>query len=156
MTTILVTISLLLHGITFLFLLTRQQQQTNYQNEMETMKNEMEDLLITYITELKEENERLVMELKKRNHSNENQKMVELKSENMKEFEVSVSKSKKEDTHYETYSPPSVEDEEQSFYEQSDTAKVLGLAAQGLSAKEIAEKLKLGKGEVELMLKFYR
>ncbi|MFC0472029.1 DUF6115 domain-containing protein [Halalkalibacter kiskunsagensis] len=45
---------------------------------------------------------------------------------------------------------------EEDIYEQSDTAKVLSLSKKGLNAEEIAKRLHLGKGEVELMLKFYR
>jgi hypothetical protein len=42
------------------------------------------------------------------------------------------------------------------IYQQSDTAKVIALSNQGLDKGQIVKKLGLGKGEVELMLKFYR
>ncbi|WP_412734111.1 DUF6115 domain-containing protein, partial [Halalkalibacterium halodurans] len=34
-------------------------------------------------------------------------------------------------------------------------SRVISLAKQGLSVEEIAKKLNMGKGEVELLLKFY-
>ncbi len=42
------------------------------------------------------------------------------------------------------------------IYQQSDTAKVIALSKKGLDKGQIVKKLGLGKGEVELMLKFYR
>ncbi|GAE36055.1 hypothetical protein JCM9157_3200 [Halalkalibacter akibai JCM 9157] len=179
MPTLLATISLLLHGITFLWIMTLlQKQSANHNQDLPKIKNEIEDLLIAYTAEMKEQNEKLIVELERRNEKSikevrlqqqkDRLKSVENKNDSeqeqhkqINEEEVAdrtVSKpSARKSTNYEEYQPPEIESEDiQAGYEQSDTAKVIALSKQGESLENIAKKLGLGKGEVELMLKFYR
>ncbi|MDT8859000.1 hypothetical protein N0O92_02070 [Alkalihalobacillus sp. MEB130] len=169
MTTLLVTISLLLHAFTFLWIITLMKRQQHVQplstkeNE-DKLKSEIEDLLVSYTVEMKEENERLVKQLKQLKATPEKKSQGTSSEENpspkqsLKESERVKQVPTRESITYDDYSPPLIEEDqmESDMYEQSDTAKVLALAKQGLHAEEIAKKLSLGKGEVELMLKFYR
>ncbi len=164
----LMIISLLLHGVTFLWILTlmqRLQQPDASKAEIEQMKNEMEDLLISYTAEMKEENERLLRQLELRNRVDKGSERVPSQEQQSMEAEarverVKVKQGKQEQAkqeRYEEYTPPFIDElKEDIYYEQSDTAKVLALAEQGLSVEQIAKKLNIGKGEVELLLKFYR
>ncbi|WP_227935834.1 DUF6115 domain-containing protein [Alkalihalobacillus deserti] len=178
MTTLLVTISLLLHGVTFLWIMTLlQKQQPNQATDIEKTKNEIEDLLISYTAEMKEENELLLKQIeqsKTRNKLSNQQAPLEndlvggledkskrqershTKNKPRVKLEHEVKVERKTDGGPLDYQPPFIEQEEEFVYEQSETAKVIALSKQGLSINEIAKKLSLGKGEVELMLKFYR
>lgn len=161
MTTLLI-ISLLLHGVTFLWILTLMKRNSIAEHtieDSEQLKQEIEDILLAYTAEMKEENERLLAQLR--------QKQAEApKNESAVENQISLAKAVKETappekeppsaSGYEDYQPPPVDDGEEVSFEQSDTARVLLLAKQGKSAEEIARKLNVGKGEVELLLKFYR
>ncbi|WP_209122360.1 DUF6115 domain-containing protein [Alkalihalobacillus sp. BA299] len=167
----LLTTSLVLHLLTFLWIITLLQkvnnQQTSPINE-EKLKRDIEDLLVAYTTEMKEENEFLLEQIKKYQQTstatkngdekeNGQQKTI-LKTatvKSKKEHKGRVQAQPKEKVKYEEYQPPEIEGEKPDLYEQSNTAKVLLLSKQGLSSEEIAKKLNLGKGEVELMIKFY-
>ncbi|MCL7746492.1 DUF6115 domain-containing protein [Halalkalibacter alkaliphilus] len=159
MTTLLVTISLLLHAFTFLWILTLMRQQPHSSKEnYEQIKNEIEDLLVSYTAEMKEENEQLVKQLKEHKEKatletnlKPSSHVTPKKHENHKQL-IDDKTAK-----YKDYIPPIVkEDTEADVYQQSETAKVISLSNQGLDTSQIAKKLGLGKGEVELMLKFYR
>lgn len=173
MITLLVTISLLLHGVTFLWIMTLLQKQHPAQNvDIEKIKNEIEDLLISYTAEMKEGNELLLKQVQENSpqknstavqiQDNEEKpisktkKLEEIDHVNKRKIERKPKLKKERDVDYEEYKPPHIEIEEESSYEQSDSAKAMALSKQGLSIDEIAKKLSLGKGEVELMLKFYR
>ena len=115
---------------------------------------------------MKEENEQLLEQLNKYKQESSTASSIKRSEKQVKEPEVMMStdmkeKNKrppasKEQIEYEDYQPPALEVEETEMYEQSNTAKVLSLSKQGYSAEEIAKKLQLGKGEVELMIKFYQ
>lgn len=174
MSTTLIIISLLLHGVTFLWILTlmqRVQQPDVSKHEIGQMKNQMEDLLISYTAEMKEENERLLRQLEKRKQLDLSQQQAAVPKATIEKQEtvttdyrpikdqarVKQDERTQDDDRYEEYNPPVADPTaEDVYYEQSDTAKVLTLARQGLSIDQIAKKLNLGKGEVELMLKFHR
>jgi ElaB/YqjD/DUF883 family membrane-anchored ribosome-binding protein len=141
----------------------RQQRPNQLADDVLKMKREIEDLLVSYTSEMKEENERLIKQIQesKRSISNEDQR-GEKKNSVVLQVEAN-STSRKNENHYvekdpyENYLPPIINsEEEEDVYEQSDTAKVLSLSKKGLTTEEIAKKLNLGKGEVDLMLKFYR
>jgi hypothetical protein len=173
MTTLLVTISLLLHGVTFLWIMTLLQKQQPYQSHDETkMKQEIEDLLVSYTAEMKEENERLLEEIKKekghtdyrhqemgQNHLKKEEELkvikTEIKEEANRSNPIKKVVLKRNSNSYEDYLPPVIQEDKESIYEQSDMSKVIALSKQGFTTDEIAKKLNLGKGEVELMLKFY-
>ncbi|WP_100404459.1 DUF6115 domain-containing protein [Bacillus solitudinis] len=165
MTTYLTVISLIFHGVTFLWILTLMQRNSKFEDEkkeMLKMKADIEETLFSYTNEMKESNEQVLKEIKFSLSQSENQqKKMKVKKtfppQNKKPTvrENPVIKDPSED--YEQYVPPIPEQKnEEVIYEQSDTSKVLAMAKQGIEVEMIAKKLNLGKGEVELMLKFYR
>ncbi|WP_133058670.1 DUF6115 domain-containing protein [Halalkalibacter urbisdiaboli] len=169
MTTYLVVISLMLHGVTFLWILTLMQRNAKVEDERRhvlRLKDEIEDMLFSYTNEIKEENKELLKELKLSTKESQarirQQKDVPSSKNNTSEGNVQPllkQTPKNNEVIDEDYLPPILDEadnQESVVYEQSDTAKVLALAKQGMSAEAIAKKLSLGKGEVELMLKFYR
>ena len=179
--TLLLSISLLLHLFTFFWIINLIQKinlkSPNDTKEIERIKSEIEDVLLSYTAEMKEENEKLVLEMKKlkidnnqmikRMEMNKEEEPIEIpnklnaqrvfRTSNAYKVNTQPTNQKPKRESYEEYNPPVIEDEkENDIFEQSDTAKILALAEQGNNAEQIAKKLSLGKGEVELVLKFYR
>lgn len=150
----------------------REKQPEASKQEMEKIKDELEDLLIAYTAEIKEGNERLLKQLEENKQLNQVterrtapeiknvEEPVKVKGNHYAPHNIHVKQNDFEEEpeeRYDEYSPPVVNQAtEDMYYEQSDTAKVLALAKQGLSVEQIAKKLNMGKGEVDLMLKFYR
>lgn len=132
----LIFFSLLLNIICFYFLFrlwkkvhVRPMNQESYINE------DVEELLELFSQEMKEENARLhemIIQFSKQNGLNAMQEVAEEVDKNLAE-EV---KNLHDD-------------------ENNDRNKVLLLARQGYNAEEIAKMLDRGKGEVQLLLKFY-
>lgn len=181
----LISISLILHLFTFFWIIILMQKinvHTANPKEFNNVKKEIEDILLAYTEEMKDENEKLLLELKKMKQENAllNKKIEETKqaipSESVEHNEnvqrsipnkvtpqqrpltnvYAIEKNRNHDDEYDQYEPPTiVEEPQEDIFEQSDTAKVLSLAKQGFNAEQIAKKLDLGKGEVELVLKFY-
>lgn len=166
----LITISFILHFISF-FTIIILIQKINTKHpvgqamEQEKLKREIEDLLVAYTAEMKEENEKLVNKivLKRKTMEQEQKntiKTYENQRTKIKDRVVSVKPLPKEQKpRYvdveEDFMPPMI-DEGEDKLEQSSTAQVLSLSNQGLSAKEIAKRLSMGDGEVELLLKFHK
>ncbi|WP_078554636.1 DUF6115 domain-containing protein [Alkalihalobacterium alkalicellulosilyticum] len=161
-------ISFILHVFTILWIFTLFQKINHSVNQTineEKLKAEIEDLLVAYTAEMKEENEKL---LKVINQNVTPKRITKLEPFEQNEIErttpihkgleekVEEPKVERNEKEYDDYLPPVVEDQQVDMYEQSDTAKVIALAKQGMSADDIAKKLNLGKGEVALMLKFYQ
>ncbi|KHF39753.1 DUF6115 domain-containing protein [Halalkalibacter okhensis] len=159
MTTLLITISLLLHAFTFLWILTLMRQQSHHSKEdYDHLKSEIEDLLVSYTIEMKEENEQLLKRINEYKDSTANEAKLVSPSSVTKQKHETIEQFEEETDKYKAYHPPipNLEEEDEDMYQQSDTTKVIILSKQGLSPEQIAKKLNLGKGEVELMLKFYR
>jgi len=142
MTAFLLLISIVLHFFTFfiLIILHKKFKLAISVDEMKRQKREMEDLLSAYTVEMKEENERFLMQLNERFSSETAQVVSEKKEENHGRTEE--------------YTLPLPEESER--YEQSLQAKVFNLFQEGYTANDIAKKLNKGKGEIELLLKFHR
>lgn len=141
MTSYLLTISIVLHFITFLILilLVKKMRSTLDYTQLEQQKREIEDLLAFYSVELKEENERFLEQLLK---ANESEHFEELLNEDIEdENDQQTVKVKRKNVTEKTYEP-------------SLEAQVLQLHEQGYDAKEIAKMLNKGHGEIELLLKF--
>jgi hypothetical protein len=162
--TYLITISFILHFISF-FIIILLIQKLNVKNtmgqanEQEKLKREIEDLLVAYTTEMKEENEKLVNKIViKRNKFKEEQSNTFTSSENQKTNPSAplVKKPSRNKPEVEEDFLPPIIDEYEDIVEQSSTAQVLSLANQGFTAKEIAKRLSMGAGEVELLLKFHK
>ncbi|QHS22273.1 hypothetical protein GWK91_04620 [Virgibacillus sp. MSP4-1] len=157
----LVIFSLILHAIVFIFIIYLYRRFSQNSSGMSVQeRKEMEDMLSSYITEMKEENERLL------NILNENGKNVKEKQTEPDSRENSspipdtyVEPVQKKDTtaketkNAENYNPETivVEDEAEGV---SDHAKALQLYNDGLTTEEIAQKLNKGKTEIELFIKF--
>lgn len=170
----LLAISFLLHLIT-LFVIVVLVQKTNVikpslrsnDQEQEKLKQEIEDLLVAYTIEMKEENEKLINKLVQKRKVQE-----KVQTETFKTYEKTRGQTYQADKkvepaalpnpslkkNYQTsehsYGAPLVEETE-DIVEQSSTAQILSLAKQGYSAKAIAKRLNIGDGEVELLLKFH-
>lgn len=142
---------------------------------------EMEDLLISYTTEMKDNNERIVRRLSKLNleqttsmeskketgYSNMQRKPADQHPSEgtgkgvyfAKEQDGNGTKQEKQSTvevdTYGNYTPPGIADESIQV-NTSSTSRILSMHAQGYSQQEIAKKLQMGAGEVELLLKFHQ
>ncbi|SDY71052.1 hypothetical protein SAMN05421736_103100 [Evansella caseinilytica] len=178
-------ISFILHLISFYFIILLFQRQGARQpvDNEKTLKD-MEDLLVSYTAEMKENNERLVRMISKQakeypvikkpdmlimeNSGNSSddpviQENILAKNTEKEPLVVPTKAAESaddpqepvtEEEKYAAYSPPVPEAEAEM--EASSTSGVLDLHRQGYSTKEIAKKLKMGAGEVELLLKFYK
>ena len=114
-------------------------------NELEREKREIEDVLTARVLEMKEDNERFLQQLKTE-LDQRTYREVDQRPRHQTRIESAVANGIKE--------LPLTNEREK--YEQSFEAKVLNLAQQGYTANEIAKKVKKGKGEIELLLKFQR
>lgn len=161
-----------------MILLFQRQKEQNPVDQEKNLK-EMEDLLLSYTAEMKENNERLVKmvlkekglqranELKQQTEQTqkspkpsithvdvsgvESTKVTEEKNET-KEEELPMLKDEEK---YKDYAPPTPKEEEHDTTP-SDTSRVLSLHQQGYTVMEIAQKLNMGIAEVDLLLKFHK
>jgi hypothetical protein len=169
MMTYLIAMSFILHLISF-FLIVILVQKINGKmalaetNEQEKLKREIEDLLVAYTAEMKEENEKLVSKIVLKRKTSDQKQAETIKNYESQRTEVTTKKAslppflpRTEATRVEAvdeeFAPP-IAVQSEDIVEQSSTAQVLSLANQGFSAIEIAQRLGLGAGEVELLLKF--
>ncbi|PRO65204.1 DUF6115 domain-containing protein [Alkalicoccus urumqiensis] len=149
---ILLAASLLMHLFTIyaiVVLFRRDSAQNN--GDLERSKKEIEDLLEAYTEEMKEENERLVKTLERRSAQSEN-RTVDTNAAPEHTYSYNHKEPAAEEKPY--LPPLPVEEEPSGTYETSTKAKVYQLQDQGYSIEETAKKLKMGAGEVELLVKF--
>ncbi|TPE69608.1 DUF6115 domain-containing protein [Halalkalibacterium halodurans] len=159
-------ISLILHGVTFLWIITLVQKLSLKETETDHKKTvkEIEDLLAAYTLEMKEENEKLLKQFEAMRKvpvakepedastlATPAKPMSEPEPEAVRESDPAPPEEQEESV------PPWLDgsNDEAVIVETSDQSRVISLAKQGLSVEEIAKKLNMGKGEVELLLKFY-
>ena len=168
----LLAISFLLHLIT-LFIIVVLVQKVNTMKpssdtaENEKMKREIEDLLMAYTAEMKEENEKLVNKIIQKRKTQENLQFNTVKTYEQTRTKNTVQEKPvkqpiySEQDHLDNddlegdYLPPQITETEDTV-EQSTTSQILSLAKQGYSTKEIAKTLNIGDGEVQLLLKFHK
>jgi DNA-binding NarL/FixJ family response regulator len=112
------------------------QKQSNSHDSKTS--EEVEELLELFSEEMKIENERLYEMILKFTQKNHQQKDLD---------EITIIESEETGTALQ-------ESEDKHF--SKETNEVLTLAQKGYNAEEIAKMLHRGKGEVELLLKFYR
>ncbi|MQR96495.1 DUF6115 domain-containing protein [Fictibacillus phosphorivorans] len=124
-----------------IFNLNKKLQQQNNSHESK-ISEEVEELLELFSEEMKMENERLhdmIIEFTQKNHQ---QLVLDEKTDeisNVGTEETDIGQKDSDDKHF-----------------SKETNEVLTLAQKGYNAEEIAKILHRGKGEVELLLKFYR
>lgn len=120
-----------------IFNLSNKFQKQSNSHDSKTSE-EVEELLELFTEEMKIENERLHEMILKFTQKNHQQK--DLDESTIIESEETVTDLKEsDDKHF-----------------SKETNEVLTLAQKGYNAEEIAKMLHRGKGEVELLLKFYR
>ncbi len=148
--------------IVLLFQKLNLKSSNGQEHDQEKLKKEIEALLVTYTLEMKEENEKLVNKIVSKQKTAEQQQTNSIKTYEKKPSpkanrnEGAFSKRPLlEAEEIEEFVPPIIEGTA-DVVEQSKTAQVLSLANQGLSPKEIAKRLSMGDGEVELLLKFHK
>ncbi len=156
MTTVLLIVSLLLHGVTALWIATlmkRMELANGSKQDTDKLKREIEDLLLSYTEEMKEENNKLANQLKAlpvKEYATSFEK-----EEEEREQQANLSELEQEEEL--NYEPPLPDDNGVEIdLQQSQTARVLALSDQGLTVEQIAKTLDIGTGEVELMLNFYK
>ncbi|ANC76889.1 hypothetical protein ABE65_008770 [Fictibacillus phosphorivorans] len=124
-----------------IFNLNKKLQQQNNSHESK-ISEEVEELLELFSEEMKMENERLhdmIIEFTQKNHQ---QLVLDEKTDEISNIgteETDIGQKDSDDKHF-----------------SKETNEVLILAQKGYNAEEIAKILHRGKGEVELLLKFYR
>ncbi|WP_261132874.1 DUF6115 domain-containing protein [Bacillus sp. Marseille-Q3570] len=160
MTAFLLGISFIIHVITLLSLIIiwKRSGAADHQ-DLKAAKKEMEDILLAYTTEMKEENEAFLKELASlddRRKTDRNQRDIngdeiprEKRPMNQKASDEII-----QDEEDKIYSPPI--NEEKETFGVSLGSQIISLHNNGYSLDEIAKKVNKGKGEVELMIKFHR
>lgn len=132
----------------YLIIVLWKKTSITMENDVVSEKNAIEDLLVAYSTELKEENEKFLtliqqqignLESMKQQNETGSSTPTEPSSEPVVEDMVSV-----------------IHDSEQLNPDQSIQEQAIYLSKQGLNVSEIAKTLNKGKGEIELLLKFYK
>jgi hypothetical protein len=143
-------LSLCLAGFLFLRMQAAENQIKQLKHrldESEEARDQLEQSLLVFADDMKEGNERVLTHVLKGKQKNE------------EEDHRSITKEKQPLTHHvekeEVYIPPIPDEQADSItYEQSPQAKILALHNKGLTSVEIAKRLDMGKGEVELFIKF--
>lgn len=160
MTGFLLGISFFIHLITLLSIIVvwKRFQATDYQ-EVDKVKKEMEDILLAYTTEMKEENDAFLKDLQRLNQKSSKTVRTTTVQPIYEESNTEVTPSVEEDhmgmdEPVNGYAPPV--DETKEDYGPSLLSQVLSLKEQGYSLEDIAKKVNKGKGEVELLIKFYQ
>lgn len=142
-------LSLCLVGFLFIRLQTTERQLKQIQQRLddsERAREEVEQSLFVFADEIKEGNERVLQQVA--NHLDSNSHA------NDSTFETITEEANKLEP--EPYQPPmpTNHQEQKQTYHQSPQAMVLSLHNQGMSSNDIAKKMNMGKGEVDLIIKF--
>ncbi|MFD1735843.1 hypothetical protein ACFSCX_04610 [Bacillus salitolerans] len=175
MNTFLLVISFILHAISFLIIVLlfyKLEQTKSIERKQEAMMKDMENLLSSYVMEMKEENETFLRMVSQENHQNANNYLQSAKPPIVQEQETVLSKidQTEQQLSNEVLQDllPKYEQEANTLLQAVQESKEIDrinklpiqeqakiLHNQGLSIEEIAKKLSKGKTEIELYLKFY-
>ncbi|MCG3090075.1 DUF6115 domain-containing protein [Sporosarcina cyprini] len=153
----------ILQLITFYFialLFMRMAKFDKLETKQQKLMSEMDDTIAAYLTELKDENDRLIRLLEKRMVDE-----VELSEKEIRKVKAQTAPAPSEMRQnqkpvipvqvalqsYKSYSKPSEPDNQD---EEDDRTRALNLQKNGWSVEEIARELGKGKTEIELILKF--
>ena len=163
MTSIILTVLFLLQIISFYFIALLNMKISKYkgmEDKQEQMIKEIENSFSAYIAEIKDENDRLLHELKEQNnYSSEKKEVISIAKKE-------ISSASNEESQSLIISRPLVSKQKAaSSYVQSSNLpekeipitlkeKVLYYSEEGKNPTEIAKLLQIGKTEVELFLKF--
>ncbi|GGE65346.1 hypothetical protein [Priestia taiwanensis] len=138
----------------------RLNQLQDVKKDNEKIQRETEDILMSFIAEMKEENEKFLKKVK----STSTIEYKEQKQEILTEYERSID-VKEEQVAYKEFLPPFSEEDRSSNEEVVETKeaplllddiaeKAERLAQEGYKIEEIAKQLNKGKTEIELLMKF--
>ncbi|WP_425086106.1 DUF6115 domain-containing protein [Thalassobacillus devorans] len=157
MTTFLLVVSFLLHGIMLLvifILFARVKKAEELEMRQKQVAGEIEEMFTAYLLEIKEENEQLKRWL---NESPKKYRNTEIKQPKSHEYR----KTAKEETHSDlnkeysdpVYNPP-IPGNNDIEYQPSLSTRVVAMRNEGYTIEDIARKMDCGKTEIELILKF--
>lgn len=130
------------------------------ETKQQKLMSEMDDTIAAYLTELKDENDRLIRLLEKRMDDEVEPSEKEIRKEKaqtapapseMRQNQKPVIPVQVALQSYKSYSKPSEPDNQD---EEDDRTRALNLQKNGWSVEEIARELGKGKTEIELILKF--
>lgn len=145
----------------------RLSKFNNLEKKQEKLMAEMDDAIGAYLSELKEENERLIQIIDKRYdnadvrstvattiQSAENERQLEKKPHSIRtpNYPMNVALKSYQSAPY--LSTGSVSDSDSKVTELDDRTRAFNMYDEGKPVEEIAKKLGKGKTEVELLLKF--
>lgn len=149
-----------------LLLYTKVSRFNDLEKKQQKLMAEMDDSIAAYLAELKEENERLIAIIEKRQHASGPEP-----SNSMTSSKKEVNQNENADLHfpqpkipmklavqsYQSYSK-NIQEEQATTQkkpgEMDERTKAIALHDEGRSIEEIAKTLGKGKTEVELLLKF--
>lgn len=135
--------------ISFLYLRVQSTERklTLLEKRLETseqMREEMEQSLLIFAEEMKNGNDRILRQMSKEKSLKE--MLTPIQTEEPIEKGL---------TSVEDYQPPVPKEEQaETVYQPSTQATIISLTKQGVSSTEIAKQLHMGKGEVDLIIKF--
>lgn len=162
MTVFLLIVSILFNFINlFIILIIWKKYSLSDLTSIERAKNDIEDLLIAYTDEMKDDNEKL-MKMISSEQGQAHQIAVDIKTEEKKpeqNIDVLVDDPVRLEVDYSDNSIENeqIEDEtDKASVKKSPVEEAILLSKQGLTHEEIAKKLGKGKGEIELLLKFHK
>ncbi|MGM7720395.1 Swarming motility protein SwrB [Metabacillus sp. Hm71] len=161
MTILLFIISLLLHIVSFYFIIvlfTKYSTIKDLANTQKKLLEETEEAMTGFLIEIKDENERLLSELKQQEKLTVSEERVEVSSKKLLEHGTEMDKTQKELPEY-LNSVNKIEDIiELSHFSQEKSLpfemEAINLYEKGYTLEQIAKKLNRGKTEIELLLKF--
>mgnify|MGYP001213164553 CR=1 FL=1 len=140
---ILLIISFILHILSFYFLIvfyTRHQALKNLKEEQENLLKEAEDALTVFLMELKEENQKFLEQMSKNDSPSEAYNLDELVAQQKDSVEITAN----------------LQEDEPDSYKRNLQEQVFQLANEGYTIEQIAQKLNVGKTEIELIMKFHK
>ena len=152
MTTIFLLFLFILQIITFYFLAllyTKSSKYDDLEKKQQTLMREMDDSIGLYLSELKDENDRLIEKLSKRVDKEEIPVTIKPIVESSPTVKVPVNLALK------SYQATKKYKNEPELVEETDErTRIIRLYEAGQSIEEIAKTLGKGRTEVELILKF--
>lgn len=153
MTTFLIMISFLIHAMSLfalIILFQRQNKVSNSEKKTKQAAAEMEEMMAAFLIEIKEENEQLIAELKKKApEKNENPSGIEEQERKpLSPFTTRKAAAKA----YAGVKP--IEKEIKSQTDIPLVMQMIQMKKQGMKDEEIARALHVGMTEVQLALKF--
>ena len=156
--------SFLLHIVTFIILrhyYLKQQTHQSEQQRFQEEKKELEQLLMSYLIEMKDENDRLLQVVQnipqQQSVPKAKEKPTSASFDQENKQTQTVSKRETNAKEEAEYTPlvDAIEDEP-VVYKKSYQAEIIERYAQGESPEMIAKAMNRGKTEVELIIKFHK